>query len=100
MQSSKVVRGSILNLRSLPLMRSVIGTAPSIVVGVDSFSTAPLACAGKYAEITPAAAVVPLAFRNGRRERSTGSEFGLSDMSSILRGFSFETVINTQRLGF
>ena len=68
MQSSNVVRGSIFNLWSLPLIRSVIGTAPSIGGRVISVSTAPLACTGKYVEITLAAAVVPLVFRNSRRD--------------------------------
>jgi hypothetical protein len=46
-----------------------------MVVEVTSFSdtpsTAPLACAGKYAEIIPAAAVVPVDFRNVRRDGLT-----------------------------
>jgi hypothetical protein len=89
MQSSNVVRGSILNLWSLPLMRSVIGTAPSMVGGLPSASTALLAGAGKYAEITPAAAVVPLALRNFRRDGLT--EFDLPDISraSDRRGSAF-----------
>src|ERR1044072_620652 len=78
MQSSSVVRGSIFSLWSLPLIRSVIGTAPSTVERLTSLafvgSTAPVACAGKYAEIMLAAAAVPLVFRKFRRHRSMGFE--------------------------
>ncbi len=51
-------------------MRNVIGTAPSIAGPLTSLSDvgSPLDCAGRYAEITPAAAVVPLVFRNVRRD--------------------------------
>jgi hypothetical protein len=57
------------------LMRKVIGTAPSIAGPLISLSRigSAVACAGKYAEITPAAAVVPLVFKNFRRDRSTSA---------------------------
>src|SRR5262245_52326654 len=68
MQSSSVVRGSICSLWSLPLMRRVIGTAPSMAES-STFSSSALSCAmtcaGVCAARTPAANV-PVK-RNWRR---------------------------------
>src|SRR5215813_2558567 len=78
MQSSSVVRGSISSLWSLPLMRSVIGTAPVTAdpstVRVSSLSWAK-ACAGVCTANTPAASV-PVK-RNWRR-------FGCDDSGRLL----------------
>src|SRR2546422_5311244 len=71
-QSSSVVRGSRRNWWSLPLMRSLIGTAPSILGTVlgepESLSSAALfASAGTYAPTKLAATLLPVVKRNLRR---------------------------------
>src|SRR5260370_28475486 len=72
-QSSSVVRGSTRSWRSLPLMRSVMGTAPSMfgpsaVAAAEPLGPAVLlACAGVYAAITVAAAAPPVVKRNSLR---------------------------------
>src|SRR5262249_28483831 len=88
MQSSNVVRGSIFNLWSLPLIRSVIGTALSIAGALASPEYGPseaFAGRGTYAAIKPAAAVVPVAERNWRREGSCGFDCCLFDMTIPLK---------------
>src|SRR2546425_9657518 len=71
-QSSSVVRGSMRSWWSLPLMRSVIGTAPSTfgaaLAEPESLSPAALfASAGTYAATKPAATLLPVVTRNLRR---------------------------------
>src|SRR5258706_12631383 len=72
MQSNSVVRGSMFSLWSLPLMRSVIGTAPSMrgPALVEAASVPPAALfadAGTYAATRLAATLLPEAKRNLRR---------------------------------
>src|SRR6266404_5031837 len=83
MQSSSVVRGSIFSLWSLPLMRSVTGTAPSIfdpaLVTAESLSSAGLfASAGTYATTKLAATPLPEVKRNLRRVGFGGRGLGSS----------------------
>src|SRR6266550_753096 len=83
MQSSSVVRGSTSSLWFLPLMRSVIGTAPSIVgaalVGAESLSAAAtFASAGTYPATKLAATLVPEVKRNLRRVGPGGRDSGSS----------------------
>ena len=72
-QSSSVVRGSMRSWWSLPLMRSVTGTAPamfgpSALAAAEPLCPAALfACAGAHAAMTAAAAVLPVVRRNARR---------------------------------
>src|SRR6267378_1091377 len=72
-QSSSVVRGSTRSWWSLPLMRSVIGTAPSMfgpsaLAAVESLCTAVLlACACAYAATMVDAEVLHVVKRNVRR---------------------------------
>src|SRR6266446_1025086 len=83
MQSSNVVRGSIQSECSLPLMRSVIGTAPSMfgpaLAGGESLSPAVLfADAGTYAATKLAATPLPEVKRNLRRVGLGGRDLGSS----------------------
>src|SRR6266853_4582186 len=83
-QSSSVVRGSTRSWWSLPLMRSVIGTAPSrfgppAVAAPEPLRTAVLfASAGTHAAMTVVAAVPPVVKRNVRRVGFDGPDFGSS----------------------
>src|SRR5438270_13603029 len=73
MQSSSVVRGSTRSWRSLPLMRNVIGTAPSMfgpsaIASAEALDSAVVsACAGPHLAMTAAAAVLPAVRRNTLR---------------------------------
>src|SRR5260370_440646 len=83
MQSSSVVRGSIQSECSLPLMRSVIGTAPSMfgpaLVGGESLSAATFfAGAGTYAATKLAATRLPEVKRILRRVGFGGRGLGSS----------------------
>src|SRR6266478_6737753 len=83
MQSSNVVRGSIQSECSLPLMRSVIGTAPSMfgpaLVGGESLPDATFfADAGTYAATKLAATPLPEVKRNLRRVGLGGRDLGSS----------------------
>src|SRR6266404_6583266 len=83
MQSSSVVRGSMFSWWSLPLMRSVTGTAPSIfdpaLVTAESLSSAGLfASAGTYATTKLAATPLPEVKRNLRRVGFGGRGLGSS----------------------
>src|SRR5438132_4633670 len=83
MQSSSVVRGSTRSWRSLPLMRNVIGTAPSMFGSSAMAAAEPLdsavvfACADPHLAMTAAAAVLPAVRRNTLR-----FGFGLDGESS------------------
>src|ERR1700730_4181815 len=83
MQSNSVVRGSMFSLWSLPLMRSVIGTAPlmvgAVLVGAASVPPAALfADAGTYAATKLAATLLPEVKRNLRRVGLGGRDLGSS----------------------
>src|SRR5437899_1391206 len=90
MQSNSVVRGSMCSVWSLPLMRSVIDTAPSTAepstlrVGTLSCATA---CAGVCTARTSATNVVPVVKMNWRR-------FGCGDLAKLL---SSSIVVNLTR---
>src|SRR6185369_15493589 len=78
-QSSSVVRGSIRSSWSLPLMRSVIGTAPSMFgpgpAEAEALSSEALfASAGTYVASILAATLVPVVRRNLRRVGSGGHD--------------------------
>src|SRR6266404_3477847 len=105
MQSSSVVRGSMFSWWSLPLMRSVTGTAPSIfdpaLVTAESLSSAGLfASAGTYAATKLAATPLPEVKRNlrrvgfGGRALGSSSDIGLRSYRHLwefsFRGSSFE----------
>src|SRR5438093_278023 len=85
MQSSNVVRGSTRSRWSLPLTRSVIGTAPGMF-GPSAFaggeSLGPAACAGAQTAINAAAAVSPVVRRNARRLGFDGTDGGSSRMGA------------------
>src|SRR5439155_21549994 len=82
MQSSRVVRGSTRSWRSLPLMRSVIGTAPSMfgpsaIAAGETLCPGVLSrCAGPHPAMTAAAAPPPVFRRNARRDGFDGLEGG------------------------
>src|SRR5437588_7277835 len=82
MQSRSVVRGSTRSWRSLPLMRSVTGTAPAIfgpspLAAGDALCSGVLcACAGAHTAMTAAAAVSPVVRRNARRLGFDGLDGG------------------------
>src|SRR5439155_7875372 len=83
MQSSSVVRGSTFSWWSLPLMRSVMGTAPSMfgpaLVGSESLSTAAsFASAGRYPATKLAATLLPEVKRKLRRLGLGGRDLGSS----------------------
>src|SRR4051812_31972964 len=62
-------------------MRSVIGTAPSMLGAVATTELwSGAACAGTYEAMKVAAAVVPVVFRNLRRVGSDGPNLGSSGM--------------------
>src|SRR6266404_561311 len=91
MQSSRVVRGSTFSLWSLPLMRSVIGTAPSmfgpaLVRSVWLSSAARSASAGTYTATKLAATPLPDVKRNLRRVGLGGRDLGSSsDIKASVR---------------
>src|SRR5882724_12676892 len=101
-QSSSVVRGSMRSWWSLPLMRSVIGTAPSMLgppaaAAAELCSVVPVASPGTYAAITEAAAVVPVVLRNVRRVGLDGPDFGSSSgMGASVQNWS-EKLIEAER---
>src|SRR5207302_2376707 len=79
----RVVRGSMRSWWSLPLMRSVIGMAPSIFdptsVKAESLSAeSPFARAGTYVATRLAATLLPVVRRNLRRVGSGGHDWGSS----------------------
>jgi len=86
---------------SLPLMRSVIGTAPSMLGPPRrrsrTLSVVLLASPGTYAAITEAAAVVPVVLRNVRRVGLDGPDFGSSSgMGASVQNWS-EKLIEAKR---
>src|SRR5207249_4845507 len=92
MQSRSVVRGSTRSWRSLPLMRSVIGTAPgrfgpsALAAGVALCSAV---CAGAQTAMIAAAAVSPVVHRNARRLGFEGTDGGSSRI-----GASFPWIVS------
>ena len=83
MQSNKVARGSTRRLWSLPLMRSVIGTAPSML-GASAIAVR-LSAATAHPVTTAAAAVLPMFFIKSRRLGSGGPACSLSSMQFPFR---------------
>src|SRR6266850_3118139 len=87
---------------SLPLIRSVIGTAPLMLgppapAAAELCSVVLLASPGTYAAITDAAAVVPVVFRNVRRVGLDGPDFGSSSgMGASVQNWS-EKLIEAKR---
>src|SRR6185503_3681274 len=98
-QSSNVVRGSMRSSWSLPLMRSVIGTAPSMLgaglVEVESVSAAAsFASAGTYPATRLAATPLPEVTRNLRRVGSGGRD--LRSSSDIRSPFGFAQKVGSK----
>src|SRR5437660_3801767 len=103
-QSSSVVRGSMRSWWSLLLMRSVIGTAPSMFgpspAEAELLSPAALfASAGTYAPTKLAATLLPVVKRNLRRVGSDGHDWGSSsDIGVSARGEVFVEVSRSLHL--
>src|SRR5438552_5089634 len=101
MQSRSVVRGSTRSWRSLPLMRSVIGTAPAmfgpsaIAAGESLCPAALFARAGAQPAMTTAAAGPPVVKRKSLR---VGSD-GLDGESSRIRPPFGEQLIEQKATG-